>query len=126
MPRKRITPSAREGLIATIGVALYQPVPEAYWIDVVNTGGRVTRIVRKPFTEFVNVLQWLQTAVLSCKEDEIISAYCARVELVIKRGPAYFETHSAQQIIQGKRIRRAPTRFANEIHATTLHYADAI
>ena len=62
-------------------------------------------------TEFVNVLQWLQTAVLSCKEDEIISAYCARVELVIKRGPAYFETHSAQQVIHGNRKRRAPTRF---------------
>jgi hypothetical protein len=86
-------------------------VPEAYWIKVVSTGGRVIRKVRKPFTEFVNVLQWLQTAVLSCKEDKIISAYCARVELVIKRGPAYFETHSVQQVIQGNRKRRAPTRF---------------
>jgi hypothetical protein len=108
MPRKRITPGAREGLIATIGIALYQPVSEAYWINVVSTGGRVIRKVLKPFTDFVNVVQWLQSAVLSCKEEEIISAYCARVELVIKRGPAYFETHSTQQVIEGSRKRRAP------------------
>ena len=126
MPRKRISPGAREGLIDAIGTALYQPVPEAYCINVVSTGGRVTHKVRKPFTDFINVLQWLQSAVLSCKEEEIISAYCARVELVIKRGPAYFETHSAQQVIQGKRIRRAPIRFRNVHHETTVYDDDAV
>ena len=126
MPRKRITPGAREGLIATINVALYQPVPEAYRIWVTSTGGFVIPKVRKPFTDFVNVLQWLQTAVLSCKEDEIISAYCARVELVIKRGPAYFEWHSAQQVIEGNRIRRAPVRFSEIDDAATVYDADAI
>ena len=86
----------------------------------------VIRKVRKPFTDFVNVLQWLQTAVLSCKEDEIISAYCARVELVIKRGPAYYETHSTQQVIEGSRKRRAPSRLGDQDDAYTLHVAYAI
>ena len=124
MPRRRITPGAREGLLDTIGVALYQPVPEAYRINVIRAGILVSPKVRKPFTDFVNVLQWLQTAVLSCKEDEIISAYCARVDLVIRRGPAYFETHSVQQVIEGNRVRQFAS--ANENDASTLHDAAAI
>ena len=71
MPRKRITPGAREGLIATISVALYQPVPDAYRTWVTGANGFAILKVRKPFTDFVNVLQWLHTAVSSCKEDEI-------------------------------------------------------
>ena len=126
MPRKQITPGAREGLIATINAALYQPVPEAYRVWVTSTGGFAIPKVRKPFTDFVNVLQWLQTAVLTCKEGEVISAYCARVELVIKRGPAYYERHSAQQVIEGNRIRRAPVRFCDIDDASTVYDADAI
>ena len=101
-------------------------MPEAYRISVTSAGGLAIPKVRKPFTDFVNVLQWLQTAVLTCKEDEVISAYCARVELVIKRGPAYYERHSAQQVIEGKRIRRAPVRFCNVDDASTVYDADAI
>ena len=127
MPRKRITPGAREGLIASISLALYQPVPDAYRTWVTGANEFAILKVRKPFTDFVNVLQWLHTAVSSCKEDEIISAYIARVELVIKRGPAYYERHSVQQVIEGKRIRRAPVRFCDiDDAAATLYDADAI
>ena len=126
MPRKRITPGARESLIASISLALYQPVPDAYRTWVTGANGFAILKVRKPFADFVNVLQWLHTAVSSCKEDEIISAYSARVELVIKRGPAYYERHSAQQVIEGKRIRRAPARFCDIDDAATLYDADAI
>ena len=67
--------------------------------------------IQKLFTDYLNVLQWLHTAVSSCKEDEVITSYCARVDLVIKRGPSYFETHTAQQVVEGNRTRRAPVRF---------------
>ena len=126
MPRKRITPGAREGLISTISVALYQPVPDIYRTWVTGTNGFAILKVRKPFRDFINVLQWLHTAVSTCKEDEIVSAYCARVELVIKRGPAYYERHSTQQVIEGKRIRRAPVRLCDFDDAATFYDADAI
>ena len=111
MPRKRITPGAREGLLATLTVALEQPTPEAYQVFFTGAGGAQGAKIQKPFTDYLNVLQWLHTAVSSCKEDEVITSYCARVDLVIKRGTAYYETHLSQQVVEGNRTRRAPVRF---------------
>ena len=50
----------------------------------------------------------------------------ARVELVIKRGLAYFGTHWAKRVNQGKHIRRAPLRFRNLDHETTVYDDDAV
>ena len=111
MPRKRITPGAREGLLATLIAALEQPTPQTYQVFFTGAGGAQGHKIQKPFTDYLNVLQWLHTAVSSCKEDEVITSYCARVDLVIRRGPSYYETHSCQQVISGKRTRRAAARF---------------
>ena len=58
-------------------VALEQPVPQAYHTFTTGVGGVQGANIQKPFPDYLNVLQWLHTAVSYCKEDEVITSYCA-------------------------------------------------
>ena len=56
MPRKQITPGAREGLLAMLTVALEQPVPQAYHTFTTGVGGVQGANIQKPFPDYLNVL----------------------------------------------------------------------